>query len=110
MGPCWLALLSTYCASALIIVKGGARVDGGWIRSSVEGNTINGCTKVASFVTLDVVVFVGDSAVDGVANTGGIMRVNGGRAFALLFSPTGSNIPATTVLLAPASTSSRFNF
>ena len=79
--PCCLLLLSACCAGASMIVKGGSKEDGDWLRSVTEGRNIARSTNITMFWVLAVVVFGGVVTGDISVKTGGVVRVNGGGEF-----------------------------
>ena len=57
LGPYWLVMLSKCPADMLMVVKGGAEVDGSWFRSDAGCRTITGCANLVRFWVLVVAVF-----------------------------------------------------
>ena len=49
-----------------MLVKGRTELDCCWFRSSAEGDTVTGCTKIARFWVLSVAEFRGTSTSDSV--------------------------------------------
>ena len=75
-----------------MVNKGGTEADGSWFCNGAEGSAIAGRPDAARFRVVAVLAFCGTIPGDGIFNTGGDIRGNGGGGAVLAVRHAGATI------------------